>query len=217
MLLGHFGIALAAKQKLPRVSLGLLFAASLFQDLICLSLLLFNVESVRHDPGNTVVTPIDFVHYPYSHSLLMAVIWSVAFALIMRAKKFSAQESAWLGILTFSHWLLDWISHGKDLALYPGSSLRLGLGLWNFLVPTIVLEAILMAGGIYLYTRLTSAKNRIGSAGFWGLVFFLVMIYFIVVFFLSAPTKGLLAVSLAGLLLTLAAGHRIDCERKLRS
>jgi len=77
MFIGHFGIGFAAKRIAPKASLGTLFFASQFIDLLWPVLLLFGIEQVQIDPGNTVVTPLEFIHYPYSHSLLTVVIWSL--------------------------------------------------------------------------------------------------------------------------------------------
>ena len=44
--------------------------------------LLLGVEQVRIDPGNTAFTPLDFVHYPWTHSLVAVIGWSVLFALV---------------------------------------------------------------------------------------------------------------------------------------
>ena len=63
MFIGHFGVGFGAKRFAPAVSLGTLFLAAQFADLLWPTLLLLGVEEVRIDPGITVVTPLDFVHY----------------------------------------------------------------------------------------------------------------------------------------------------------
>ena len=40
---------------------------------------LLGLERVEVSPGITRVTPLDFVSYPYTHSLLFALLWSVLF------------------------------------------------------------------------------------------------------------------------------------------
>lgn len=70
MFFGHFGSRSAAKKVTPKLSLGTLFIAAQFIDLIWPFLLLFGIERVAVDPGNTVVTPLNFTYYPFSHSLL---------------------------------------------------------------------------------------------------------------------------------------------------
>jgi hypothetical protein len=75
MFLGHFGLAFAAKRLAPRTSLGTLGGASQWVDLVWPVLVLAGIEEVRIAPGDTAYTPLAFVHYPWTHSLLLAVAW----------------------------------------------------------------------------------------------------------------------------------------------
>src|SRR6476661_5590950 len=75
MFLGHYGVALAAKRLAPRTSLGALAFAAQFLDELWPILLLLGIEQVRIVPGLMTMSPLEFVYYPYSHSLLMAVVW----------------------------------------------------------------------------------------------------------------------------------------------
>lgn len=74
MFLGHFGAGYGAKATAPAVSLGTLFLAVQFLDLLWATLLLLDIEQVRIEPGITAVTALDFVSYPVSHSLFMVCI-----------------------------------------------------------------------------------------------------------------------------------------------
>jgi len=76
MFIAHYGAAFGAKLASPRTSLGTLFLASAFIDLLWPLFLLLGIEQVRIAPGITTVTPLDFHHYPYSHSLLAVLLWS---------------------------------------------------------------------------------------------------------------------------------------------
>ena len=82
MFIGHYAVALGAKKFAPEVSLGVLFLACQLADLIWPNLLLLGVESVQIEPGNTVMTPLNFLHYPYSHSLVALVLWGAICAAI---------------------------------------------------------------------------------------------------------------------------------------
>ena len=73
---GHYAVAFAAKKAAPRTSLGTLIAASQLIDLIWPVLVLLGVERVTVEPGNTVVTPLNFQHYPYTHSLVAVLGWA---------------------------------------------------------------------------------------------------------------------------------------------
>ena len=74
MFLGHFALAFAAKRSARNVSLPVLFAAAQLADLLWPLFLLAGIELVRIDPGNTAFTPLDFVSYPYSHSLFVKLL-----------------------------------------------------------------------------------------------------------------------------------------------
>src|SRR3954469_22002914 len=77
MFIGHFAVGFALKKWAPQTNLGWLTAAVVFLDLLWPVFLLIGIEKVEIDPGNTAFTPLNFVSYPYSHSLAMAVVWSV--------------------------------------------------------------------------------------------------------------------------------------------
>ncbi len=147
MFIGHFAVGFAAKSLAPRTSLGTLFAASQLLDLVWPILVLLGVEKVRVDPGNTAFTPLDFVNYPWSHSLLMALVWAAGFALVYRARTGFARGAWVVGALVLSHWALDFVSHRPDLPLAPGAS-RVGLGLWNSVPATVIAETALFAVGV---------------------------------------------------------------------
>ena len=80
MFIGHFAVGFAAKKFAPRTSMALLLSAPLFLDMLWPTFVLAGWEQVRVDPGNTRYTPLDFVHYPWSHSLLMSLVWATVFA-----------------------------------------------------------------------------------------------------------------------------------------
>jgi hypothetical protein len=94
MFIGHFALGFAAKRWTPRVSLAALFGAAQLADVLWPALVAVGIEQVRIDPGNTASTPLDFVSYPYSHSLLALVAWGIVFGAICRARR-SGQRGLW--------------------------------------------------------------------------------------------------------------------------
>ena len=178
MFLGHYGVAFAAKRAAPRTSLGALTFAAQFLDELWPILLLLGVEQVRIVPGLMVMSPLEFTYYPYSHSLLMAVVWGIliggGYLLLRRYGR-----GAWiLGALVVSHWFLDVPMHARDLPLWPGaSSPKVGWGLWNSVVLTYVIEFTIYAAGISVYVRATRARDRIGSWGLWAYIVVLAAIF----------------------------------------
>jgi membrane-bound metal-dependent hydrolase YbcI (DUF457 family) len=201
MFIGHVAVGLAAKRLAPGTSLGLLVAAPLALDLLWPVLVLTGAERVRIEPGNTAFTPLAFTYYPWSHSLLMALAWSVlAGAAYWFWRRYRA--GAWvLGAGVLSHWVLDALVHRPDLPLYPGSSTMVGLGLWNSVPATLVVECALFAGGVWLYARCTKPLDGAGKYGFMVFVAFLAAVYAANVFG-PAPTSAR-AVAGAGLALWL--------------
>ncbi len=200
MFIGHFAVGLAAKRVAPRTSLGTLFAAAQLLDLVWPALVLAGVETVRVEPGNTAFTPLDFVSYPWTHSLLMALVWAAAFALAYRARTGSARAAWVVGALVLSHWVLDFVSHRPDLPLAFGAP-KVGLGLWSSVAATVVVEGALFIVGVYLYATGTRARNRTGRVSFWALVAFLVVIYAANI--MGPPPPGARAIGMAGLLMWL--------------
>lgn len=176
MFIGHFGAGLAAKKVAPRASLASLIAGSLLLDLVWPIFLLLGWESVRIDPGNTVVTPLDFVSYPISHSLVATLGWSaVAGSAYWILTRYGSGALA-IGAAVTSHWVLDWLVHRPDLPLYPGGP-KLGFGLWNSIPATLAAEAFFFVGGIWVYSRATQARSKYGQAGFWVFVAFIALVY----------------------------------------
>lgn len=177
MFIGHFGIGFGAKSLAPDVSLGALFLAAQFIDLLWPTLLLLGVEQVRIAPGATVVTPLVFEHYPISHSLLAVLGWAVLLGSIHYFLKRKRMAAFVLGVLVVSHWALDALVHQPDLPLFPGSHTAVGLNAWSSLPLTLVLEGSLFALGVWMYVRATSPNDAVGRWGLVALVIFLIGIY----------------------------------------
>ncbi len=177
MFLGHFGIGFGARAAAPRASLGTLFLAAQFIDLLWPTLLLLGVERVRIEPGATAVTPLAFEHYPVSHSLLAVAAWALLLALAYGFLRQDRRGALLVGLAVLSHWLLDAVVHQPDLPLYPGSAVLAGLTLWDSLPATLAVEVPLFLIGVWLYLRATRPRDRIGTWGLGGLVGLLAVIY----------------------------------------
>ena len=197
MFIGHFAAAFAAKRAAPRVSLGWLFAACQLPDLVWPLLLLAGVERARVVPGDTAFTPLAFDHYPWSHSLLVVFVWGVAIALAYSLRRGGRRDALVLAALVVSHWVLDWVTHRPDLPLVPFGGPRLGLGLWNSVVGTLVVEGLLFALAVWVYARATAARDRTGRLALAGLVAFLALTYASNLF--SPPPPSMTAVAVMGL------------------
>jgi hypothetical protein len=148
-----------------------LLAAATLLDLIWPILLLVGWERVAIDPGNTAFTPLDFVSYPISHSLLTVLGWSaLAGGVYYAATRYG--YGAWtVGVLVLSHWVLDWTTHRPDLPLWPGGP-RVGLGMWHSVPLTITVELLIFGVGLAIYLGTTRARDGVGRWAFWGLMVF---------------------------------------------
>jgi hypothetical protein len=179
MFIGHFAVGFAAKKIVPKVSLGYLFFACQLLDLIWPALVLMGIETVSVDPSATAQTPLDFSYFPYSHSLLMALVWSALTAALYFFFKRSRRESVVLGLVVFSHWILDWITHRPDLPLTLSDSVKVGLGLWNHVGISLTVELSLFFAGVWVYLKSTERKWswRLGT-----LVAFLLVVHLLNVF-----------------------------------
>jgi hypothetical protein len=211
MFLGHYGLALGAKRYAPAVSLGWLVAAAQLLDEIWPIFLLLGIEKVRIAPGLMAANSLDFVSYPYSHSLLTAIGWAVIAGVSYYAVKhakggyFSVERvrshAVIVGLLVVSHWLLDLPMHRPDLPLMPGLPTKVGFGLWDSIPITLAVELLLFGAGLVLYLRSTRARDRAGSVGLWAMVAFLLLAFVAGTF--APPPAGERALALGGLMLWL--------------
>jgi hypothetical protein len=176
MFIGHTAVALVGKRAAPRTSLGVLLAAATFLDLLWPILLLLGWERVRIAPGETAFTPLDFVSYPISHSLLAAAGWSVAAGAVYYAVTRYGFGAWTVGILVLSHWVLDWLTHRPDLPLWPGGP-RVGLGMWHSVPLTVTTELLMLAVGLAVYLGTTRPRDAVGRWAFWGLMAFYLAVY----------------------------------------
>lgn len=215
MFIGHFGVGLAAKKIMPLPSLGTLFMAVQFIDLLWPLFLLAGLERVVIDSGNTAFTPLNFIYYPFTHSFLGVLIWAVLFGLVYFLIRKNGKNAFLLGGLVLSHWLLDFIVHRPDLPLLPWSELKVGLGLWNSIVFTLLVEVLIFAGGVFVYLKTTNASNKSGSFGLWGLILFLLVIYALNVF--GPPPEAVEPIAFVGLFqwLLVAWAYWIDRNRRI--
>jgi hypothetical protein len=167
-IFGHCAVGLAAKPAAPKVPLAVLLLATVFLDILAMAFHFAGIESVK-------------IGIPWSHGLFMSAIWSVASALLGARIFRDYRAGALIGLLVFSHWVLDLISHPipfssfswrswrwsfghplpPDLPLLFSGSRKVGLGLYNTMsaVGATILELGMLALGAALYARYT-LKNR---------------------------------------------------------
>ncbi|HET6268307.1 MAG TPA: metal-dependent hydrolase [Acidobacteriota bacterium] len=177
MFIGHYAVGLASKRVAPKASLGILIAAPQVLDMLWPIFLLLGWEHVQIHPGDTKFTPFEFVSYPYSHSLVMSILWGVILAAVYWMRKRDGRASVVILLSVVSHWVLDFVTHRPDMPIAPWSDVKVGLGLWNSVAATIIIEGLLFTAGVWIYWKFTQSLDRIGSVGFWAFVIFLVVSY----------------------------------------
>ena len=216
MFLGHFGAALALKRVEPKLSLGTLFLAAQLTDVLWGAFLLTGWERVRIDPGYTAVTPLQFIDYPITHSLVGALVWALVAAALYyswptRDTSRHWQASAIVAVAVFSHFPLDVLVHVPDLSLAGRDTTRLGLGLWRSLGATLAAELLVLGAGIAIYVAFRSRRHPVRAGRLAGLVAVLVVIYLASVFGPPPPdVPTIAAADIVGMLALAAMAAWVD-------
>src|SRR5262245_15435981 len=201
MFVGHYGVSFAGKTPAPRVSLAVLFLAVQLLDILFALFVLLGIEKLRIVHGYTHYNPYDLSWMPYSHSLLGALLWSAATALVTlaAARHLRSRDrriaAGVLGGAVFSHYMLDVPMPTRDLPLGLGpSSPKIGLGLWNHPAAGVALELVVLAAGIGIYMRVTRAKSVRWAAAFAVFVFVLAAITVATPFMPDPPSDRVFAI-----------------------
>lgn len=223
MFVGHYGVSLAVRKRPLPLSLGVLFLAVQFLDIVFAILVLAGVEKMRIVPGFTAFNSYDLYRMPYSHSLLGSVVLSVLVGaggfFWLRHRHYPVRQrfmaAAILGAAVFSHFLLDVPMHTADLPLGPGAgSPRIGFGLWNHRAASIAAELVVLVAGGALYLRASRPRTpgaRIAT-GVFGAV--LVALTLATPFMPDPPSPSSFAVqALVFYLVLAAAAEWIDRRR----
>lgn len=216
MYVGHYAASLALKRVEKRASLGMLFLAVQFVDIVFFPLVILGIERLNIVENFTQSTHFELEYMPYTHSLVAFLIWSgLAYALFRWVIVKSRSIALVVALAVMSHWLLDVIVHTPDLPLWNDASLKLGLGLWNNAVATYVLEAAILLAGLWLYLRSTEATTRTGK---YGMAIFVGLLLLINIVNIFGPLQGdskvvLAATALISYLLFAAIAFWLDTKR----
>jgi hypothetical protein len=217
MFLGHYGVAFALKRAEPKLSLGTLFLAVQLADLLWGIFLLVGWERVRIDPGFTAVTPLQFLEYPISHSLVGMAMWALIGAAVYyswptRDTSRHWQAAALVGVAVLSHFLLDLVVHAPDLPVWGQDSRKLGLGLWNNPTATLLLELVTLAAGVAVYVGFRSRRHPVRAGRLGSLVLVLVAIYLVNLY--GPPPPSVTAIAVADIIgILLLAGFAAWADR----
>ncbi|MFO7670921.1 MAG: hypothetical protein R6W31_14795 [Bacteroidales bacterium] len=157
--IAHLGVGFAAKKIAPNISVIYLIIAA---ELIEIVFFIFVIAGIENMP---LIDKPPFS--PYSHSVIMGIIWSVVTALITFLISRNKKVSIIIGLLVLSHTILDIIASPK-LAFYPtdtkmpvffDDSLSIGLGFWRDKTIAYIGEFGILAAGFIIYI-LTIRKTK---------------------------------------------------------
>lgn len=174
MFVGHYAAALAARAAEPRAPLWSYVLGCQAIDIAWGALILAGVEKAGVDPS-LPGSPLVLSYMPYTHGLPTALLWSVAVgAGLMLLLKLPRRVGVILGLVVFSHWVLDLLVHRPDLPLLWDAP-KLGLGLWNYPLPEQVLEMglLVLAGAAWGWRRGLEGRGWAAALGFLTFLLFL--------------------------------------------
>jgi hypothetical protein len=210
MFIGHFGVALMAKPLAPKTSLGTLMLAASLPDLLGFIFLIAGIEHFSIQPGITAANPL-------SHSLAMDVVWGA----LLAAAYFYVRRyprGAWVVFLAvLAHWLLDFVSHRPDISLAPGVNIYVGLGLYDSIRATLIVEGLLWLLGIGIYVYSTYSETRAGIYVFWGMVALVTVLWSSGI--VGPPPPNVVAVEITNVIIfsaVVAWAYWIDHMRELK-
>lgn len=176
MIIGHYGVGFAAKRLAPGVPLLVLVTASLLPDILWFIFLAFGLEQGTEANG-AALSAAAVVGGPFSHSLITSAAWAALAGGAYLYFRSDRRGALVVALCAASHWLLDALSHNRDLLLYPGGNTLVGLSLSQHPALAAGAEIILFAAGVWLYTVGTQEVTGARDYGFWTFVAFLSLAY----------------------------------------
>lgn len=162
--IAHVGVGFAAKRFAPKVPVIYLILAAEFIEIVFFAFVLSGLERM---PG-----PNTSPYAPFSHSLIMGLVWSVTIGALTLLISKNQGASLIIALLVFSHTMLDIIASPK-LAFYPtdtampilfDNSLSIGLGLWKYKTVAFIGEFGILILGVIIYL-LTRRSLRVQEKG----------------------------------------------------
>lgn len=149
---GHLAVGFTAKKFAPKIPLFVFLIAAYAIDLIYFIFLAFGLDKMDFDP--------------WSHSLFMAVIWSLIAGLITLffSRKLSSgklRHGFVIALVVFSHWMLDFIVW-SNLPLFFDKTHIVGFGLYDKI--GFSLTGITFNSGTIISTAIELSMLMIGLA-----------------------------------------------------
>ena len=185
MFVGHYSAAMAAKAAEPRAPLWSYFIASQLLDVGWGAFVILGIEKVHVDP-NLPGSVFNLYYMPWTHSLLAAIAWSFAGSLLFKKLlRLPTRAAVFIGLVVFSHWVLDLVVHRPDLLLWPGGP-KVGFGLWDYPVLEEAIEMGLMAIAAVIW----AASLVRGTGAAWRAVALIFLMTAMQAFVIASPPAG---------------------------
>ena len=165
MFVGHYSASFLAATDRRAPRLGVLFVAAQLVDIAFFLFVLAGIEHMRIVPGITVMNPMDLYDMPFTHSLLGALCWALAFGGVIGLVLRNRAAGVIAGLVVLSHWFLDLPVHRPDLTL-AGHPPMLGFGLWDHPAIEMPLELGLAFASLAFFALRTTPD---GAGGRWSL------------------------------------------------
>lgn len=216
MFVGHLGVGLVMKKADQRINLGLLFFAAMLLDVLLWVFVLLGLEQVIVPPNYVDLHYLTF-SFPYSHSLIGALVWSalafgIAKYVLFRGKDWAARAGWVVALAVLSHFVLDFLSHVPDLPIV-GDSFKVGFGLNSNIWVEFSVEVLITAIGLILYWQSAAEANRAAKFGLIGLMAFLAVLTAAGAVSPTAPVPTQAAIS-ALVMIPLVSGIAFWLDRK---
>ena len=128
----HAATALLIKRRFQSVPLAPLLVSVQALELAWVGLNYLGVERTTTEATVRSVSDIHLAYMPYSHSVATGVIGAVLAWLVVEKAFGRPLLGRAIGVGIVSHLALDLLTHARDIALWPGSTLpALGVGLYD--------------------------------------------------------------------------------------
>ena len=203
MFIGHYAAGFALKAVERKASLGVLFLAAQFVDILYFILVPLGIERLNMVENYTAVNHMELLYYPYSHSLLAAFFWGmIAYGLwrffpwFKRERRHSV--AVVVGLAVLSHWFIDFLDHDGVTTIFDACTIvdsaasieglllgddgvKVGFGLWNNFSLTVVGEISLLLAAVFYYVKRTKPKGKWGGTAIWIFTLLMVGVYLMTV------------------------------------
>jgi len=175
MIIGQIGVGLALRTLSKSINLGWIIASTLFLDILLWIFVLFRVESYS--------IPLNFEHvrhfnyrFPYSHGILMALVWTFLIYFFVRIYTMRKKFAVIMALGTFSSILINVITFPAEIPLLLQNSPKIGIGLSNYIYLDFVFEVLILVAGMYLYFKSSYSKTFLGK---YGLGFIMILLTYL--------------------------------------